>query len=990
MKKAIGFIILMAFLLAAVYTPVDVKAAEPYDSMRLKWKAVLDGGSDLDTRDTDIAAKVSAISSAGQASWNSMNKSQSRTYLWSDFSDGATNSASVTGSYTRLRDMAYAYSTSGSALYNNPTLRTDLISAMDWLGTHWYTSAGSQYGNWWDWEIGSPLRIIDIMTLLYGNLTSTQRANYIAAIDNYGVDIASSAFDVYLGANRSDILMINLVCGIIEGSSTRLTNVRNKMSPLFDYVTTGDGFYTDGSFIQHTSVAYTGTYGQVLLNGMADLLYLLNGTAWDVTDPDRKNVFEWIGKSFEPIIYKGAAMDMARGRAVAREAQTDHYTGHTIIGSLAKFARSAAAPDAANYKSMIKYWVQQDTFSNVYTDNPLDAAVCIKNIMDDPGVSPRGELLKHYEMPMMDRSIHLASGFGFGVSRSSKRVQNFELMNGENGKGWTTGDGMTYLYNNDLGQFDGDFWCTVNPLRLPGTTVEVRSRYFNNYQNGDGEGLPSNNWSGGTTLENYGVSGMNLIPRNGSTTGSLNAYKSWFMFDDEVVCLGSKITASSGYRVESIVENRKLAGNNTLLVNGTARCAAAGQQENMTGVDWMHLSGNATGADIGYYFPGGAGISGLRQTRNGTWYDINQNTGVSTTTRTNTYMTLYYDHGTNPADASYSYVLLPDKTSSQVSSYAGNPDVAVISNTADVQSVKEFTLGMAGYNFFTNASVSSGDITSNKKASIMTRETPGGTYEIALSDPTMENTGTIAVEINKPGLSTISKDSQITVTQLSPTIKFTVNVNGAKGKAFNAKFQLRPAVSEAGENGTPLWTDNFDSGTAGQAPAGWTVTNAANTGALIDNTPGASDKSVKFTDTNAAGQSKMKKTFTSQNSLVVAQWSFMEPAYASKWPYFKLWGGSAEGVKLDTGDGCLNFVGSTGVQQKVMPLSANTWYTVKVVADIPNKQYDIYVDGVLKAVRASFATSAASLDSIEIMSGYSATSATIYVDDVSIKNGTVQ
>lgn len=69
----------------------------------------------------------------------------------------------------------------------------------------------------------------------------------------------------------------------------------------------------------------------------------------------------------------------------------------------------------------------------------------------------------------------------------------------------------------------------------------------------------------------YGVSGMIYTPRGAENalTG-LEARKSYFMFDDEIVALG---TAGSEIDkgVETIVEGRRLTGegNNTFTVNGT-------------------------------------------------------------------------------------------------------------------------------------------------------------------------------------------------------------------------------------------------------------------------------------------------------------------------------------------------------------------------------------------------------------------------------------
>ena len=109
----------------------------------------------------------------------------------------------------------------------------------------------------------------------------------------------------------------------------------------------------------------------------------------------------------------------------------------------------------------------------------------------------------------------------------------------------------------------------------------------------------------------YGVTGMELNPY-GQT---LNAKKSWFMFDDEIVALGSGISSQDNKTVETIVENRRLksSGNNRLMVNNLTKSSVLGWSENMNlgNNSWIHLQGSVTGADIGYYFPDGAEVKGL-------------------------------------------------------------------------------------------------------------------------------------------------------------------------------------------------------------------------------------------------------------------------------------------------------------------------------------------------------------------------------------------
>ena len=76
----------------------------------------------------------------------------------------------------------------------------------------------------------------------------------------------------------------------------------------------------------------------------------------------------------------------------------------------------------------------------------------------------------HKSYPLMDRAFHRMDDYLFAVSMFSERTQNTEIMNDENRFGWHQNDGMTYIYDRD-DMYTENFWNTVNPLRLPGTTV---------------------------------------------------------------------------------------------------------------------------------------------------------------------------------------------------------------------------------------------------------------------------------------------------------------------------------------------------------------------------------------------------------------------------------------------------------------------------------------------------------------------------------------
>ncbi|MEK3885591.1 polysaccharide lyase family 8 super-sandwich domain-containing protein [Paenibacillus sp. PL2-23] len=778
-----GVVFAMLFVMLGVPPLQNVHAADEFDDLREKWKTTLTGGTGISASDPHIAARVVSITAVAQARWDSMDTSPTRTYLWSDIT--GSSSSNVTSNYDRLREMALAYAVKGSALENDSALLADLVDALDWMYANQY-NATKTGGNWWDWQIGAPLRLNDIVVLLYDQLSASQIANYMNTVNHFSPTVQMD------GANRVWKATVVGVRGIIVKDGTKIAAARNGMSNVFNYVTSSDGFYLDGSFIQHGSYSYAGGYGASLIRDMAAVIYLLENSTWEVTDSDRANIYKFIYDSYEPFVYKGLIMDMTRGRDISRKIYQDHVYGHRVIEAVIRLSQIAPLSDADRLRSMAKYWIQEDTYRNFFEYATLDMVTLGKAITGNSSITPRGELVMNKQFPRMDRTVHLRPDFGFGISmHSSTRTRNFESINSENTKGWHTADGMTYLYNQDLAQFSDDFWPTVNSYRLPGTTVQ-RDTTVSAGKNSD------KNWVGGVSMQGlYGVTGMELHPF-GKT---LEAKKSWFMFDDEIVALGAGIVSSDLKAVETIVENRKLgsAGNNAFTVNGTAKPTTLGWTETMTNVDWAHLAGHVAGADIGYYFPEPAALTGLREARSGNWSQINNNAAFrDTTTVTRNYMTLFFDHGTDPTGAAYEYVILPNKSSSQVSSYASNPDIEVLANTSAVQSVKERNLGIVGAAFWTDSLTWVQDdgadyLSSNKKAAVMTK-TSAGELEVSVSDPTQANTGTIELEIKRSAISAISTDPGVVVTQLAPTIKLTVDVQNAKGKTFTAKFALPEEV----------------------------------------------------------------------------------------------------------------------------------------------------------------------------------------------------
>ena len=783
----------------ALALPITASAGN-FDSLRHKWFSFLTGG-DYSMADPEINTRVIAINNSGNATWrtNFVQDTTARTTLWTDLN--YTTSDQITTSYSRLKTMALAYNTQGAALYGNDTLRNDIVYALDWLYRNHYNesvvvpvSGSGSTGNWWDFRIGVPLRLNDIAVLMYAHLDSIRRENYMNAIRHCIPNTGD-----YTGANLVWACTAMAIRSIVANDSVSLFYAKDQLSPVFQYVNTGDGFYEDGSFIQHEKHPYNGAYGLALFSTLTDILYFLSDTPCDITDPAKSNVVNWVYNAFEPLVFKGGMMSMVRGREVARRTSSEHDQGRALVESLLVLKGMANDTDASRISSLVKYWLISDsTFSTPYEN--LNSILCVtlaKNLLNDSSVAVRPPYSVCRQFSGMDRAVQQTPGYAFGISMHSSRIYNYELINGENLKGWHSSDGMTYLYNNDLMQYDNFFWPTVNAYRLPGTTVEDSVVATQN-RNSDKA------WVGGASLlGRFGSTGMFLAPY-GTT---LNAKKSWFLLDGKVVALGASIYNNDNKKVSTYIDQRKIRSDNsnTFLVNGVAQASGFGTESSpatFTNVNWAHLSGNVTGADIGYYFPESPDLRGLRKAQTGRWSDVT--TGESTVLRTQQYITLWKEHGNHSIDSgnshnTYSYVLLPGYTAAQTQAYAANPGIKILKNDQHAQAVKDTVHGLLGANFWNDGihyvplNGNTTYLSSDKKASLMMMMN-ADTIAFAVADPTMLHTGNITIRLQKSASGILYSSPNITVSQLSPDIEFTVNVNGLKGAS--SQLILLPAPEE--------------------------------------------------------------------------------------------------------------------------------------------------------------------------------------------------
>lgn len=664
-------------------------------------------------------------------------------------------SARISTSYTRLLTMAEAYVRPGTAMTGDVAVLDRIRTGLDQLDAEVYGAGRPRFGNWWDFQIGSPQRLATTALLIFDQLTDDQRARYAAAIAHFVPDSAVANYTgTSTGANRVDLCRAIIGGALLSGNEARMTLGRDALSPVFPYVTTGDGYYADGSFIQHTTVPYIGGYGAVLIDGLGWAFSLLAGSAWELTDPNRELFLDTIDTATAPFIVNGLMMDNVSGRGISRSGSSEFRRGTPVLGAIAVIAKGVDADRAARWRSMIKGWLDRNHVDPPLAD-PRQSLVRLSNlkaIMDDATVRPAPEPVEHRVFGSMDRVTHRRPGWAAAISMASRRIAYYEVGNGENLRGWHTGSGWLQWWTDETtGQFSDAFWPTVDPYRLAGTTTSLKP--LPNGAGGDwGVARPDSVWAGGCTDGEFGAAGQDLR----GLQSTLQARKSWFSIDEGIVCLGAGIASGDGHEVDSVIENRQVGEDAAgLVVDGAPLSLSDGAPARLRRPHWAHLEGHA-----GYLFPAPIRVTALDQRRTGRWRDINN--GGPTDAITRRYVALYVDHGVDPTAAAYAYVILPGATAERTAELAAPAQrgrIRITANSATAQGIEVGHLGLQAANFWAPARV--GTLVSSGPASVLVRRDDDRTVVICVSDPTRSGTG-LTITWDRPVAAVISRPDTVT------------------------------------------------------------------------------------------------------------------------------------------------------------------------------------------------------------------------------------
>ena len=748
-------------------------------------------------------------------------------------------------------------------LYQNQELRNAIFYALekgtsfynyDFYKSQRTSSTAKEYYNWWDYAFGAPDEILQTLLIMYPYKTTAEKntANKIIDTCRTLIDELRPNND---GKTDEDTLSYRRtrlrICGMIAALKEDTALIEQTRTNLINFLANndgGNGVQDDNSYRAHDHFAYEGTYGTSnLCDRIIESYSVMSGTAFAPTASNKHNQMDWILKTFMPVMHNGVMLLQSNGRYPS----SGLGYGRAVIRAALLLIDCFEEEDNLQLIRFIREIVVKETETETYNAYST-LAVALGSV---PLVQTLKEVVYDYDLPMetnvyadmrpsTDRAVQHREDYTVGLAMSSRRTATPESINGANRYGWYTGDGALYIYNDKTNtsydQYGSDFNVYANMYRVPGTTeensttrkpVSQQKAYYPGMtytssgwvQATNKDGVDAGAFVGGVEMDETYIAAAydfeayswssaestveknqikNPVERNNikqAITSDLTAKKSYFMFDNEIVCVGSDIDFST--RTSSVytyVDNRELLekttvdgvttyGTDDIIVDGNLlEKVNSFSTKKYTDPSWIYAENFG-----GYVFPKGGNVTlkkAYRESSND-GDDTNDSFNKMTTTSTtpngkHSFLEVWIDHGSKPVDGSYSYVMLPNMTAEETQAYSATPDISIAKNTTSLHVVKENTLGITAMVFWKAGTY--GDITVDKPMILMVKET-NGMYTLSACDPTQELT-TATITINR-ALNSWDIHSKMTV---SGTSKITVKVNftGSKGATYTSEFAI--------------------------------------------------------------------------------------------------------------------------------------------------------------------------------------------------------
>lgn len=493
-----------------------------------------------------------------------------------DYEETKDNIVKIKVLYAKLLLLCKGYYIKGTKYYSDESVVKFIEEKIEKFRNYFYNLNSVEHTNWWQWEIGIPFTMNDIFMLMKGKIKdeiiveNLKTSRYFQPDPRYSgnnpVAIHPSGKPLRLstGGNRVDTVKISLFRGILLEDEVEIKLALESLPEVWEYneKERGEGFYRDGSFIQHEAIPYAGGYGEVLLSGIGEILYVISDSEYTSVVKKVDDLYEIILNSFEPFFYNGSFTDMLSGRGIDRANNSDSVIGHRIlndiliVSSIFEYDKCEKLEDIV-LREIAKYGAEK------YLEEEKSPFLYKK--LTDLLEKNRGQEIEKYSNSIkvcnkMARVMKREEKYAFGIAMHSSTIGNYEAMNGENLKGWYTGDGAYYLYDgvNDY----KNYWRDVDYYYIPGTTeIKMDMEGLDAQRNFESSFVKDKVAYGVSEGEN-GLVAMEFLNWN----EKLKSRKSWALIDSKIIFIETDIESEE--KVYTTIFNRKYNNLPKILVDG--------------------------------------------------------------------------------------------------------------------------------------------------------------------------------------------------------------------------------------------------------------------------------------------------------------------------------------------------------------------------------------------------------------------------------------
>ena len=622
-----------------------------------------------------------------------------------DYTNKVRGNWPVKNHLTNIQYLATEYHTNTSKYYHDKKLSKKIHTALNfWLDNDFLST------NWWDQQIGVPEKLLPILFLMENELNETQFKKAFILLNRAKIKM-SGQNKVWLSTN---VMLRSLLKRNSDSVAIASKAIQSELK-----IAKRVGIKSDWSYHEHGAQLQFGNYGLSFLEDMIKCYQFLHNTPYQFKDKKIKILRNYVLQGQQWIAWNNKYDINAAGRQLFPNELVNKF--NVLKASIEKLQE----------------------LDNQYYD-AYDKAKNSKILEGN----------KHFYKS--DFQVHRTKDFYFSVKMSSKRVIGTESVNKENVQGYYMGDGVSLLFT-DKNQYNEifPFW---DWKKLPGTTIIQ-----------DDKPLPIIKFKDFKTNSNFvgGVSnGKNGIAVLDYDRDGLLAKKSWFMFNDKIVCLGTDIKAKTKFPVVTTLNQVFLKGKIIAGVNNKINEDYKGKKS--TNVDWLLHD------DIGYLLMNNDGINVKNRFSEGSWNKVAKR--FRPVILTETILKIWIDHGVNPNNKSYEYLLLPKATPQKMIALHKEKPFQIV-NTKEQQSVVSSDNLIGGIIFYSaGSSKLLGGITVDKPCVLMFHKKESN-IEVSISDPSQKLD---KIQILFDDYKVVSNN----MSKKGKTIKFTQGENAGKSQKF--------------------------------------------------------------------------------------------------------------------------------------------------------------------------------------------------------------